>query len=187
MARFERPGPDEYAPYYQQYLDLVPDGVTNILNHLKLQGQGTLTLMRGLDDRAGEARYAPGKWTVKEVVGHLIDTERLFAFRALWIARGSDASQPGMDENRWAGLSNAGRRTRPELWKEHHVTRTNHLYLFRSFDAEAVARRGEANGSPVSVNALPWLIAGHEMHHLLVLRERYGIDWLAKRGEALGA
>ena len=83
MARFERPGADECAPYYRQYLDLVPDGVTNILNHLKVQGQGTLTLMRSLDDKAGEARYAPGKWTVKEVVGHMIDTERVFAFRAL--------------------------------------------------------------------------------------------------------
>ena len=104
MARFERPGADECAPYYRQYLDLVPASVTNILNHLKVQGQATLTLMRGLDDKAGEARYAPGKWTVKEVVGHLIDTERVFAFRALWIARGATDPQPGMDENTWAAV-----------------------------------------------------------------------------------
>jgi uncharacterized damage-inducible protein DinB len=175
MARFARPGPDEYAPYYQQYLDLVPAGVTNILNHLKVQGQATLTLMRGLDDKAGEARYAPGKWTVKEVVGHLIDTERVFAFRALWIARGAPEPQPGMDENGWAQHGGAGRRRMAELWREQHVCRTDHLYLFKSLDREAEARRGTANGVEVSVRAIPWLIAGHEQHHLDVLRDRYGV------------
>ena len=175
MARYERPGPDEYAPYYRQYLDLVPDGVTNILNHLKVQGQSTLTLMRGLDDKAGEARYAPGKWTVKEVVGHLIDTERVFAFRALWIARGAPEAQPGMDENVWAETSGAGRRRMAELWREQHVCRTDHLYLLKSLDQAAVERRGTANGVEVSVRAIPWIIAGHERHHLNVLSERYGI------------
>ena len=175
MARYERPGPDEYAPYYQPYLDLVPGGVTNILNHLKMQGQGTLTLMRGLDDKAGESRYAPGKWTVKEVVGHLIDTERVFAFRALWIARGALEPQPGMDENTWAETGGAGRRRMAELWREQHVCRTDHLYLLKSLDADAVARRGTANGVEVSVRAIPWIIAGHEKHHLNVLRERYGV------------
>ncbi len=175
MVRYERPGADEYAPYYRQYLDLVPAGVTNILNHLKVQGQNTLTLMRSLDDKAGDARYAPDKWTVKEVVGHLIDTERLFAFRALWIARGAVDEQPGMDEQQWGRNSNAGRRRMAELWREQHVCRTDHLYLFKSLDQEAVERRGTANGTPVSVRALPWLIAGHERHHLDVLKERYGV------------
>ena len=175
MARYERPGADECAPYYRQYLDLVPASVTNILNHLKVQGQATLTLMRGLDDKAGEARYAPGKWTVKEVVGHLIDTERVFAFRALWIARGATDAQPGMDENGWAASAGAGKRRMAELWREQHVCRTDHLYLLKSLDQAAVARRGTANGQEITVNALPWLIAGHERHHLNVLKERYGV------------
>ncbi|HPF71178.1 MAG TPA: DinB family protein [Candidatus Krumholzibacteria bacterium] len=175
MVRYDRPGPDEYAPYYQQYIDLVPAGVTNVINHLKMQGQGTLALMRTLDDRAAEARYAPGKWTVKELVGHLIDTERLFAFRALWIARGETAPQPGMDEVLWGTNSNAGGRRIAELWREQHVCRTDHLYMLKSLDAAAVARRGTANGNPVSVRAIPWIIAGHEQHHLNVLKERYGI------------
>jgi hypothetical protein len=187
MNHYTRPAADEFDPYYQVYLEKIAPERRDVLRVLRDLGYCVLEGLKAIGDEQARFRYAEGKWSVKEVIGHLIDTERLFAFRALWIARGSTAPQPGMDENHWAGLSNAGRRTRPELWKEHHVTRTNHLYLFRSFDAEAVARRGEANGSPVSVNALPWLIAGHEMHHLLVLRERYGIDWLAKRGEALGA
>ena len=175
MARFDRPGPDEYADRYQAYVDLVPTDVTNILNHLKTQGQGTLALLRGLDDRAGEARYAPGKWTVKEVVGHLIDTERLFAFRALWIARGGPGGQPGMDPDAWARASGADTRPMAALWREQHVCRTDHLYLFRSLAQEAVGRRGLADGVEVTVRALPWLIAGHERHHLDVLKERYGI------------
>jgi len=175
MPRFERPGTDEYAPYYQQYIDLVPASVTNVLNHLKQQGQGTLTLMRSLDDRAGESRYAPGKWTVKELVGHLIDTERVFAFRALWIARGAPDPQPGMDENGWAAAAGADRRRMAELWREQHVCRTDHLYLLKSLDDAAVDRRGVANGQEISVRAIPWIIAGHERHHLDVLKERYGV------------
>jgi len=112
----------------------------------------------------------------------LIDTERLFAFRALWFARGEANPQAGMDENVWAANSNAGLRSRQDLWKEHHVTRTNHLYLLRSFDAEAVSRRGEANGATMTVNAVPWLMAAHELHHLKVLRDRYGIDFLGGPG-----
>ena len=175
MARYERPGADEYAPYYQQYIDKVPASVTNILNHLKTQGQGTLALMRTLDDKAGESRYAPGKWTVKELVGHLIDTERVFGFRALWIARGAPDPQPGMDEDDWAANAGSDRRHMAELWREQHVCRTNHLYLFKSLDEAAVARRGVANGQELSVRAIPWIVAGHERHHLDVLKERYGV------------
>jgi uncharacterized damage-inducible protein DinB len=175
LIRYERPVPGDYDPYYQQYLDLVPPDVTNIINHLKIQGQAALTLMRTLDDAAGDARYAPDKWSVKEVVGHLIDTERLFAFRALWIARGEAAEQPGMDEQLWGANSNAGRRRMAELWREQHVCRTDHLYMLKSLDAAALGRRGTANGAPVTVRAIPWLIAGHERHHLDVLKARYGV------------
>ena len=175
MAKFVRPNPDEYNAYYQQYLDLVPAEVTDILKHLKRQGLEMLTLMRTLDDERAEYRYAPDKWSVKELIGHLIDTERLFAFRALWFARGEENEQAGMDENLWGRNSNAHERHLAALWREQHVCRTDHVYLFRSLDQAGIDRVGSANGSPMSARTIPWLIAGHEKHHLNVLRERYGV------------
>lgn len=177
MLRYSRPAPDQYSEYFETYLAQLKPGEDDVLALLREQGLVVLAGLKKLDDKQLVYRYAPGKWTVGEIIGHLIDTERLFAFRALWLARGSELPQPGMDENVWAAHSNAGRRSRPELWKEHHVTRTNHLYLLRSFDEEAIARRGPANDGPLTVNAVPWLIAAHERHHLVVLRERYGIDF----------
>jgi hypothetical protein len=134
-----------------------------------------MNLMKSLDDARAEYRYAAGKWSVKELLGHLIDTERLFAFRALWIARGEPAEQPGMDQDRWVANSNAHERTLVELWREQHVCRTDHVYLFRSMSQADTEKSGQANGAPVSVRALPWIIAGHEKHHLNVLKERYDI------------
>ena len=175
MADFRRPASSEFVSYYQAYLDLVPADVTDILKHLKKQGLEMLTLMRTLDDAGAEYRYQPGKWSIKEVVGHLIDTERLFAFRALWFARGEPQDQPGMDENLWGSTSNAHARALPDLWREQHVCRTDHVYLFRSLDQEGLDRSGAANGSSMTARAIPWLIAGHERHHLNVLKERYGL------------
>ncbi len=175
MTEFARPAPDEYAPYFQTYLDEVPAGVTDIMGHLKSQGLIWLNLLRTLDDAGAEHRYAPDKWSVKEMVGHLIDTERTFAFRALWIGRGAPEDQPGMDENVWAAAAGAHERPLAALWREQHVCRTDHVYLFRSLDAAAVDRRGTADGKRLSVRAVPWIIAGHEKHHLDVLGERYGV------------
>jgi hypothetical protein len=175
VATFARPTAQEYNSYFQHYLDLVPADITDIMKHLKKQGLEMLTLMRSIDDQRGAYRYQPEKWSIKEVVGHLIDTERLFAFRALWFARGDLSDQPGMDENLWARNSNAHDRTLPELWREQHVCRTDHVYLFRSLDQAAVDRSGTASGAEMSVRSLPWLIAGHERHHLNVLKERYGL------------
>jgi DinB family protein len=109
------------------------------------------------------------------LIGHLIDTERLFTFRALWIARGDEQAQPGIDENVWAGTSNADQRTLAALWREQHVCRTDHLYLFKSLDEAAWPRAGMASGCRLSVRAIPWILAGHEKHHMQVMRERYGI------------
>ena len=176
MTTFARPVPGDYHPYHQKYLDLVPAEVTDPLLFLRRQGLAVMEGFKRLDEATGDHRYAPGKWTVKEVLGHLIDTERLFVFRALWIARGEPNPQPGMDENVWAANSNAGRRPLHHLWREHHVARTDHLRLLRTFEAAACARRGSANGRDITAAAIPWLIAGHERHHLDVLKERYGVD-----------
>ena len=177
MIRLTMPAPDEYPSFYGTYMAHLADDKRDIVTILRAQGQQVLEGLKRITDEQAEFRYAAGKWSVKEVVGHIIDTERLFAFRALWIARGEPKAQPGMDENIWAANSNAGARPRVELWKEHHVTRTNHLYLFRSFDEAALARRGDANNATMIVKAVPWLMAAHELHHLKVLRDRYDVDF----------
>jgi hypothetical protein len=176
MPSYPRPDASEYAPYYATYLDKVPADVTDILKHLKKQGLVMLGLLRRMDDAAAEHRYAPDKWSVKEVVGHLIDTERLFGFRALWFARQDAQEQPGMDPDVWAAASNAHRRSLAALWREQHVVRTDQVYLFQSFDSAAVARAGIGSGNRMSVRAIPWIIAGHERHHMDILRDRYGLD-----------
>ena len=178
MIRLAKPTADEYPVFYATYMAHLADDERDIMDILRTQGLQVLEGLKRITDEQANHRYAEGKWSTKELVGHIIDTERLFAFRALWIARAEPNSQPCMDENIWAQHSNAGQRSRMEMWKEHHVTRTNHLYLFRSFDEAALARHGESNGSVVAVRAVPWLMAAHELHHLKVLRDLYGIDFL---------
>lgn len=173
---YPRPVPGDYHPYHQKYLDLVPADEVDALACLRRQGLAVMEGFKKLDEAVGDHRYAAGKWSVKEVLGHLVDTERVFVFRALWIARGEPNEQPGMDEDVWGAHSNAGRRPLADLWREHHVARSDHLRLLRGFDEAARARRGCANGVELAASAIPWLVAGHERHHLAVLRERYGLD-----------
>jgi hypothetical protein len=177
MPEYRRPTSAEYAPYYGTYLAKVPGDVDDILQHLKKQGLVVLNLLRGLDDAAAAYRYAPDKWSIKEVIGHMIDTERLFGFRALWFARRDAQEQPGMDPDIWAAASNAHQRPLATLWREQHVVRTDQVYLFQSFDDAAVDRAGIGSGHRMSVRAIPWIIAGHERHHMDVLRDRYGLDF----------
>jgi len=175
MPTFARPRLDEFATFYEGYLHQVPEDVIDVLQHLKKQGLEMLTLMRTLDDERGDYKYEQGKWSVKEVVGHLIDTERVFGLRALWIARGATGAQPDMDQDLWANNSNAAKRTMAELWREQHVCRTDNLYLLKSLDDEAIGRRGIAADEEITVRVIPWIIAGHERHHLNVLKELYGL------------
>lgn len=176
MPLFPYPSAGDYDPYFQRYLDRVPEGTADVLVLLRKQGLAVTEGFKKLDEAAGDHRYAPGKWSVKEVLGHLVDTDRVFVFRALWLARGERNAQPGMDENLWAANSNAGRRPLDHLWREHHVARSDHLRLLRGFDAAAAARHGRVNDSNLTVATIPWLIAGHERHHLDILRDRYGLD-----------
>ena len=175
MPLFPRPAAGDCHPAHQKYLDRVPDGTTDVVAFLRKQGLALMDGFKKLDEAAGDQRYAPDKWSVKEVLGHMVDTERVFVFRALWIARGEPNAQPGMDENVWAAHSNAGRRPLDQLWREHHVARSDHLRFLCSLDAAAAARRGRANDTELTVAAIPWLIAGHERHHLDILRDRYGL------------
>lgn len=164
--------PGEYAPYYQKYVDLVG---ADVLGQLESQHASTHALLERLDEQKALHRYAPGKWSVKEVIGHIADGERVFAYRALRFARADETPLPGFDENTWVpeGLFDA--RPVAELAAELATVRAASLALFHGLPANTHLRRGRANDNPVTVRALATIIAGHEAHHVAILRERYGV------------
>ena len=171
MSHDARPAADEYDPYYSAYIDRIAGNkVDEVLRQQKVE---TETLLSGLTDEAAIFRYAPDKWTVKEVVGHICDTERIFAYRALCIARGDDQALPGMDQDLYAAGANFDSRSVQSLAEEYATIRSATLSLFDNLDSGSWLRRGVANGVGVSVRALAYIIAGHESHHIHILRERY--------------
>jgi len=166
-----RPAPEEHAPYYGKYIALVEEATA--LDALERQMRDMLALLGGVDEARGAFRYAPGKWSVRQLVGHVIDGERVFAYRALRFARGDRTSLPGFDENPYAEAAGSDRRTLRSLVEEFEVVRRASLALFASLEPEAWLRRGVANDQEVSVRALAYIIAGHGRHHAQILRERY--------------
>ena len=172
-ATIARPGPDEYAPYYERYIRLVaPD---DALEALIAQAEPTARCLGAVDEAGALRRYAPGKWTVKQVVGHVVDSERVFAYRALRIARGDATPLPGFDENRFAEHGDFDARPLADLVLEYRAVRAASIALFASLSEVTLGRRGVANDTPVSARAIAWMIAGHELHHRRVLIERYGL------------
>lgn len=169
--RSDRPDPSEYLPYYEKYISLFPPG--DVLATLERELETTLALLRSLTPAQAEIRYAPGKWSVKEVVGHVIDTERIFAYRAMRFARNDQTPVPGFDENAYVPAAQFGERTLGDLAAEFEHLRKANLFLFRGMDDEAWRRQGTANNATVSVRALAYIIAGHEIHHRELLRTRY--------------
>jgi hypothetical protein len=166
-----RPQADEHVEYYSRYISKVPDG--DLIAMLRDQIVDTVGLLRGLNDEQANYAYAPGKWTIKEVIGHIADAERVFQYRALTFARAPGSSLPGFDENAWVPTGAFGRRTLADLLEEFQVVRASTVQLARSFDEEMLKQRGSANGNDVSVRALLYIIAGHERHHAALFRERY--------------
>lgn len=171
MPTFVRPGADEYAPYYERYVSLVPDG--DLLATLTRQGGETVALLRSLPDERGMHRYAPEKWSINDVVLHLADAERVFGYRALTFARGDRTPLPSFEHDDWVVVARADGRRLPDLVDEFEQVRKGTLALLRGLDDEAIARRGTASGKEVTARALAWIIAGHERHHVAILRERY--------------
>lgn len=169
-----RPQPDEHAPYYAKYVELVPDEDITIAAQLADQHHETVDALRRAKAK-GDFAYGPDKWTVKEVVGHLCDAERIFAYRALRFARGDTTELPGFDENEYVAKANFRSRSMDDLLEELWSVRAATLSLAKYLPDSAMAKRGSANGNAVSVRALFYIIAGHERHHLGVLRERYGV------------
>jgi hypothetical protein len=166
-----RPDVSEYAPFYAGYVAGVPDG--DLIALLEQQGRETVALLGAISEEKSDHRYAPGKWTIREVLGHIIDGERVFSYRALTFARGDAGPLPSFDENAWAAASNAGRRTMQDLLTEYRAVRAATVALFRSFGEAEFARSGIASKNPVTVRALAYIVAGHERHHVRILRERY--------------
>jgi uncharacterized damage-inducible protein DinB len=174
MTALAPPGPDEYGAYYAGYVAHVPAGA-DILDLLGRQRDSTLARFAAVPEARGAHRYAPGKWSVREILVHLSDVERIMAYRALRVARGDATPLPGFDETASAPLSNAEAHPLAGLAEEWSDVRRATLSLFRHLPDEAWTRRGTASGAPVTVRALAWIIAGHERHHLGVLAERYGV------------
>jgi uncharacterized damage-inducible protein DinB len=170
-AAATQPQTTEYAPYYGKYTALVPEG--DILETLSSQLENTLSTLRALSEEQAASRYAPGKWSIKEVVGHMIDGERIFTHRALRFARNDSTPLPGFEQDDYVGAGNFDRRSINDLIEEFEQVRRATLCLLRSLDEEAWLRRGIASEAEVSVRALAYITAGHETHHMQIIRERY--------------
>jgi len=177
-SRIARPAADEYAPYFGRYIEQVPEG--DVLELLRRQVDETAALVGKLSDRDGDFRYADSKWSVKEVIGHVADTERIMVYRALCFARGETAGLPGFDENEYVARAKFGGRTLGDLLAELRVVRAATVPFFAGLDAEELMRRGTANNRAYSVRSLAYIVAGHERHHVKIIAERY-LPGLLKR------
>lgn len=167
----ERPGPTEYVPYFARYVGLVPEG--DLLQTMERQLSETLDLLRSITPTKAAYRYAPDKWSIKQVIGHVSDTERVFCYRALCFSRGDDTPLPAFDENEYVRRANFGDRLLTDLAAEFEAVRSSTLHFFRSLDDDVLQRRGVANNNGFTVRAIAYIIAGHERHHVKILRERY--------------
>jgi uncharacterized damage-inducible protein DinB len=168
-----RPAATDYPRAYARYIELVPDD--DILAVIESQSTGTQKLLASLDETKAAHRYEDGKWSVKEVLGHITDAERIFAYRALSIARGEQQPLPGFDENDYVRNASFDAWKLGDLAEHYALVRRSTIVLFRNFPEEAWDRRGIGNGHPITVRAIAWIIAGHERHHAKILRERYRV------------
>ena len=165
-----RPQPGEYNPYYDRYISLVKSD--DIVAVLEKQAPETIALLKSAASKA-DFRYEPGKWSVKEVLGHVNDTERIMTYRAVRIARGDKTPIEGFEQDDYIRGGNFSQRTLADLIDEFAAIRQATLAFFRHLDVEGAARIGTANKDAVSARALPFIIAGHELHHRRVLQEKY--------------
>jgi hypothetical protein len=166
-----RPQTAEYDPYYQKYISLVPE--EDILTALAAQTGELAALFDNVPDEKGTHSYGDGKWTVKEVLSHLIDGERMFAYRALRVARGDKTPIEGFEQDGYIEKSHANRRPIAELIKEFTLLRNANLMFFKNLEAGDWIRIGIANGVEVSVRSLAWIMVGHIRHHVSILQDRY--------------
>jgi uncharacterized damage-inducible protein DinB len=168
----ERPRADEHVEYFGRYISKVPDNV-DLISLLREQAMETVSLLNGLTPAQADFAYAPGKWTIKQVIGHIVDAERVFVYRAMCFARQDQTALPSFDENAYVDNANFHERTLTDLLEEFQVVRSATIHFAKSLDAESLARVGIASKNPISVRALLYIVAGHERHHVELFRERY--------------
>lgn len=166
-----RPDLATVPQWFHKYVEQTEED--DALPAIKGNGEIAIRFLQSIEEEKWDYRYAEGKWSIKEVVQHLIDAERIFAYRALSIARGETASLPSFDENAYAARSKAEGRSREDLMAEFQTARQSTTQLFASFDEEQLMMTGTANGNSVSVNSIGFIIPGHVQHHLNILEERY--------------
>ena len=166
-----RPAKTEYATYFGTYIDKVGDG--DILDILARQIDQTVATLSQVSEPDAEYRYAPGKWSLKEIVGHMSDTERIFVYRAVCFARGDQQPLPGFDENTYVTNASFDDRTLADHLAEFKAVRAASLFFLKGLNADELMRTGTANKNPYTVRAIPYILAGHEKHHMGVVKERY--------------
>lgn len=171
MKNAGRPQTGEYATYYARYIDLATED--DIVAALDAQSHETAAVLGGLSEEQASHRYEPGKWSVKQLVGHVIDGERIFAFRALAFARGETNPLPGFEQDPYVANAGSDDRSIADLAEELATVRKANVMMFRVLSEEAWKRSGVASDNPISVRALAYILLGHERHHLRILRERY--------------
>jgi uncharacterized damage-inducible protein DinB len=170
-ALIARPQSDEYFEYYGRYISQVPDG--DLISVLRQQAMETVALLQNLTPEQGDYAYAPGKWTIKQVVGHIIDAERVFVYRAMCFARKDATPLPSFDENAYVDNANFASRTLADLLDEFQLVRAATVQFAKTLDTESLMQWGTASGKKITVRALLYIVAGHERHHAGLFRERY--------------
>lgn len=172
MRTISKPEAGEYAPYAAMYIDLLPDD-GQVLRHLKSNFEQVRRLVSSLSEDHLLFRYAAGKWSIKEILVHVVDDERIYAYRALRFARGDRTELPGFEQDDYARTSGADERPLASIFAEYEAVRQGTVAMFDGLPAEAFERSGIADGKVMSVRAAAYHIAGHELHHLNLIRERY--------------
>ena len=170
---FERPTPGSYGEFYHTYIELVPDGDMRRL--LPVIFDANFRALRTITPEQEQHRYAAGKWSIREVVGHLTDAERVFSYRGMRIARGDTTPLPSFDENAFVRAARYDDIPLEQILGELMAVHASTILLFENLADEAWDRVGTASNNPISVRALAYIIAGHEIHHMNVLRDRYGV------------
>jgi hypothetical protein len=173
LMKNSRPRPDEYDKAFERYVSRVPE--TDIFTALERQPAELTLLLSSVPKDREQFRYAPGKWTIRGVVGHILDAERVFGYRALCIARGEKASLPGFEEDDYAAEAGHDQRPLASLLEEFSILRAGHVLMLEHVGDEAWTRFGSANALPVTPRAIAYILAGHPRHHAAVLREKYGV------------
>ncbi len=166
-----RPKPGDYAQYYEQYISEIKG--SNILKVLESQLSETIVLLKSVTEEKGNYKYAEGKWTIKEVIGHFTDTERIFAYRALCFARGETKVLPGFEQDDYVNSGKFNEKPLSDLINEFRLLRESNLVLFKSFNADSLAKAGRVEDNRVTVLAILFIIAGHTRHHLKIIEEKY--------------